>query len=328
MSREAISPVFVVGSARSGTSLVYSVLLATNKFPLYNAETLLLRTCANKYGPLSRKSNYNKFISNWIKSKQFIRSGLDKESFITKAVQHRTTYFDFLDFFMGETAKKQGKNHWAENTPNHVLEICNIAKYFPRAKFIHVIRDGRAVSASLNKLNWISIKQPSLRVMSAGIHWQTQVLSGREQGKMLGHRYMELYYEKLVCQPEKTLRQLSKFTGININMHQLTATPYGTLGKNNSVYQKNGARNNDLFSKNALNRWKNILSSKEQSILNTVIGNTLYDFGYTVGETTNVNQLSIIYCKTIYHLKEWLRHNTILGRNSETDLEFNNDKKK
>ncbi len=317
------SPVFVVGSPRSGTSLVYSIILATNVFALYAAETLLLRTCADKYGVLSHPRNYNRFIHDWLRSKQFIRSGLDKKHFTRNAQKHKGNYLEFLDFFMAEVTKKQRKICWAENTPNHILEISNIAKYFPDSKFIHVIRDGRAVAASLNKLNWLSIKHPALRVMTAGIHWQTQVLAGRKQGQKLNKdRYMEVQYEDLICQPEKVLHNLSDFIGISINMRMLGENPYGALSKSNTVYGDTSAQS-CLFPKEALCRWKQILSIRDQTILNTVIGDTLKSFGYQVGEKTPVNILATFCAKTVYHSKGWLRHNTIIGRKSETGLELN-----
>ncbi len=316
------SPVFVVGSARSGTSLVYSILMASNVYTLYAAETLLLRTCADKYGRLTQKSIYEKFIQDWLKSKQFLRSGLNREVFIRNAIHHKSSYLEFLDYFMTAMSLDQNKSYWAENTPNHVLEISNIAKYFPQSRFLHVIRDGRAVATSLNKLNWVSSKQAALRLMSAGIHWETHVVSGRKQGRKLGKRYMEIYYEELIRHPNKVLCALSDFIGTNIDLQMLQNNRYGVLGKTNTVYNEKQPNDNKLFSADALSRWKTTLSAKDQAILNTVIGDTLQSFGYSVGKKISVNQFSVIYCKFMYHLKEWLRHETILGRNAKTGLEL------
>ncbi|BCL59430.1 sulfotransferase [Desulfomarina profundi] len=284
------SPVFVVGCARSGTSLVYSILLASNEFAHYEAETLLLRTCADKYGKLNRERNYNKFIQGWVQSKQFIRSGLNQDRFLLNAPNHSSNYLDFLDFFMTSIAIDQGKFRWAENTPNHILEITNIAKHFPDARFIHVIRDGRAVASSLDKLNWISLKHPALRMISAGIHWKTQVKQGRKQGKKLDRNYMELFYEELIENPEKVLQELSVFTGTTINLQILENNRYSSLKKNNSVYSDNiKSEKNRIFSSSAVDKWKTSLSSEDQAILNTVTGDLLEELGFHVGSKTSVN---------------------------------------
>jgi hypothetical protein len=316
------SPVFVVGSARSGTSLVYSILMSSGLYALYEAETLLLRTCAGKYGRLSRQANYEKFMRDWLNSKQFERSGLDKKVFVDNAQQHRSSYLEFLDFFMKSVAKNQGKEAWVENTPNHVLEMKKISTYFNDARFIHVIRDGRAVAASLCKLGWVSQKQPRFRALSAGIHWQDQVLTGRRLGQTLGDKYLEIYYENLVCNPIDELKRISSFIGVEINLETLKDRKWVGGRKNNSVYRDN-LDQKTLFVKSGLLSWKTSLTAVEQKILNSVLDKTLHELGYEEGEKTSIGKLSVYYCTWFYFLKKWLRHRTILGRKSKTGLELN-----
>jgi len=91
-----IPPIFIVGSARSGTTLLYSILLSSGKFPLYEAESLLLSVCRFKYGNLKKRKNFKKFLNDWFRSKQFIRSGLNKEFFINISDDAKSNYVKFL----------------------------------------------------------------------------------------------------------------------------------------------------------------------------------------------------------------------------------------
>lgn len=316
------TPVFVVGAARSGTSLVYSILMSSGMYARYAAETHLLRTCADKYGPLHKRSNFDAFMHDWLLSKQFRRSGLDPHQFAREAAQHRTNYYDFLGFFMAQVAVAQKKSCWAENTPNHVLEVSHIASFFPDAKVIHVIRDGRAVAASLNRLNWVSCKHPALRIISAGIHWETQVQTGRREGRILGNRYLEIRYENLIQEPDVTLARISEFIGVVVDRHLLDTNPCGAVGKSNSVYGVDCTEEGQLFSLDALTRWVSELSANEQGELNTVIGETLDSLGYQIGDKRRVPSYLVTYCKMMYHLKNSLRHKTYLGRYLETGLEL------
>ena len=53
-------PVFILGSSRSGTTLVYSIVLSSGEFALYEAETHMMVKYAVKYGNIRNKalSNY------------------------------------------------------------------------------------------------------------------------------------------------------------------------------------------------------------------------------------------------------------------------------
>ena len=43
---------------------------------------------------------------------------------------------------------------FCEKTPQHLRSVDKILKYYPKAKFVHVIRDGRDVVNSLLKMPW------------------------------------------------------------------------------------------------------------------------------------------------------------------------------
>jgi hypothetical protein len=47
------------------------------------------------------------------------------------------------------SVRERGKTRWVETTPDNTLRAHRTARYFPQAKFIHMIRDGRDVAASV-----------------------------------------------------------------------------------------------------------------------------------------------------------------------------------
>src|SRR5258705_434249 len=44
---------------------------------------------------------------------------------------------------------RHGKPQYADKTPSHLLHVPLLAGRFPRARFVHIVRDGRDVAASL-----------------------------------------------------------------------------------------------------------------------------------------------------------------------------------
>ena len=55
---------------------------------------------------------------------------------------------DLISLFVS----KAGKPRWAEKTPAHVFHMDLIHEVFPRAQFIHMIRNGRDVVRSLQNM--------------------------------------------------------------------------------------------------------------------------------------------------------------------------------
>ena len=108
------------------------------------------------------------------------------------------------------SARKKGKSRWGDKTPCHVLDVARLASDFPEAQFIHVIRDGRDVAASMIKAGW------TLDARTAARLWKTRVEAGRAAGAALGAgRYREVRFEALVARPEDALRQLCLWVDID-----------------------------------------------------------------------------------------------------------------
>jgi hypothetical protein len=59
------------------------------------------------------------------------------------------TFASALGALYAAYAEQEGKPRWGDKTPSHVLFIPALARLFPDARFVHVIRDGRDVSLSL-----------------------------------------------------------------------------------------------------------------------------------------------------------------------------------
>src|SRR5437868_9195932 len=70
------APVFVVGSARSGNTMLYHMLLCSGNFPIYRTEPLVFDLLVPRFGDLRRASARQDLMNYWLRSRQFRRSGL------------------------------------------------------------------------------------------------------------------------------------------------------------------------------------------------------------------------------------------------------------
>jgi len=318
-------PIFVVGSSRSGTTLLYSILLSSGEFAIYEAETLLLTVCQTRYVSLKKKGNYSRFINDWTNSKQFFRSGLDPVKFKREAYKHRHDYTDFLRFFMEIIAREQGKKRWAEQTPGHLSHMECLHKAFPTAKFIHVIRDGRDVAISRRKVGWTGTKSkdPLKKLLCAAKSWEMAIKEGQTVGKELGNRYIEIRYEDIITNLDDVLREINNFAQINIDRRKIEDSSVGSLGKGNTAFEDKM----DGISNRGLNRWKKELTENEICDLHLAIGGTLQKLKYEVG-TVNTRNVPLgikgylIVCPVFLRIKSFLKQKTLLGRLTSERLEI------
>ncbi len=149
------APVFVLGSVRSGTTLLYHMILSSGGFAVYRTESHVMNLLEPRFGDLSVRRNREKMMDAWLDSKLFRISGLDAEEIRKKVLADGRNGGDFLRIVMEEIAHSQGAERWAECTPEHLLYLKRIKETIPDALIIHIIRDGRDVALSLEKQKWI-----------------------------------------------------------------------------------------------------------------------------------------------------------------------------
>ena len=138
----------------------------------------------------------------------------------------------FIEAFALRYCEARGKARFAEKTPRNVLVLEYLLSRFPRATFIHVIRDGRDVVCSLRTHpryqlvdgvpsplhTWNPIAQCADRWVSdtsAGLAYRDHP------------RVAEVRYEDLVLRPEETLRPLLDRLGEPWDDHTLDTSGSG-----------------------------------------------------------------------------------------------------
>src|SRR6516162_2397833 len=148
------APVFVLGAPRSGTTLLYHMLLSAGGFAAFRAETHVFDLLGPRFGDLGKLRNRRRLLRQWLHTKSFRVSGLDvarAEDLVLNQCHGRG---DFLRKIMEEIARSQQVDRWAECTPDHLLYLPEIKKEIPDALIIHIIRDGRDVAVSAAKQGW------------------------------------------------------------------------------------------------------------------------------------------------------------------------------
>ncbi|MCD6162423.1 MAG: sulfotransferase [candidate division Zixibacteria bacterium] len=145
----------------------------------------------------------------------------------------------FVDLYFSNFADINGKTRWAEKTPNNIFCINETLDFFPDAKFIHVIRDGRDVVLSL-------CQGRNFNPVTAIFRWLVSAEAGiRFRGNP---RYYEVRYEDLILDTENTLKKLMAFLDEDFDPNMLN---YTESGKDNIL----GYGSSPIYS-NKIGKWK------------------------------------------------------------------------
>ena len=289
------APVFVVGSPRSGTTLLYDMLLSAGEFAVYLTESNVFSLLAQRFGSLENRTNRQKFMNIWLDSKLFRASGLDPEVIERRVLEGCRNYGDFLRITMEEIAHYQKMSRWAENTPEHLIYIPLIKATIPDVLVVHMIRDGRAVALSLDKrsdrglqaLPWDKDKN----LLVQGLYWEWIVRRGRAYGQKLGPDYIELRFEDLIQSPAESLAKLGKFIDQELDYDHIQQVGYGSVSKPNTSFQKEPKE----ASFDPVSRWRKAFSQEQLEQFEALVGEYLQELGYallTNGKNLRKGQLS------------------------------------
>jgi hypothetical protein len=179
----AKGPVFVVGSMRSGSTLLRLILDAHPHIAIPEETGFMAALAATKE------------IPNWFHGRGwFERIGWTEQELDARLREFYSGMFE-------RHALAQGKPRWGEKTPFHSSYIAQMATVFPDAVFVGIVRHPGAVTNSL-------VHKFHYDLGDAATYWDGTNKEILRRALELGDRFVLLRYEDLVEHPEGTLREL------------------------------------------------------------------------------------------------------------------------
>ncbi len=320
------APVFVLGCPRSGTTLLYYMLISSGNFAFYTEESSVFNILAPRFGSLRHRRNRQKMIDTWLRAKMFTRARINPDRITGKLLADCRNPGDFLRLVMEEIAGAQQVERWAETTNDHLFFIPKIKQAIPEALFIHLIRDGRDVALSMEKEAWLRKYPwtPQHGLMVTGLFWGWMANQGRQFATKLGADYLELRYEDLVTRPRETLAVLGEFIEHDLDYDRIRAANVGPLAIPNTSFPDE--LENSSF--HPVGRWRRVLSAEQLARFESWVGRDLESMGYSLAtppdhlsRSFNISARRFLYPK-LFDLKQWLKTHTPIMRNREIPARF------
>lgn len=206
---------FIVGFGRSGTTLV-RVMFDSHPEIAIGDETHFIMALHRRRRRYERANGFavDRFVADLTRRPGFVAMGTSADD-LAAALRQRPpiSVADALREVFTLFAASQGKPRYGDKTPVHVRSVPALARIFPEARFVHVIRDGRDAA-----LSYLSVPWGPASIEEAAIVWRRAVRAGRRGGATVGpERYREVRYEALVDDPETTLMDLAAFLEVEFD---------------------------------------------------------------------------------------------------------------
>ena len=277
-NQRKFAPVFVLGSPRSGTTLLYDMLLSSGGFAVYLAESNVFNVLGPRFGDFGSRETRKRVLNAWLNSKLFRATGLSSAEIEKRILEDCHSTGDFLRIVMDDMVRAQGMQRWAENSPEGLLHLPAIKRQIPNALILHIIRDGRDVALSLGKLKYVRPLPWEERqsLLGAGAYWEWIVERGRRYGSLFGADYFEIHFEDLISSPQQTLNQIGRFLDHDLDYKRILRVAYGSVSKPNTSFRSESPD----AGHNPVGRWKKGFAPQQLSKFERMVGSTLRELGY------------------------------------------------
>jgi hypothetical protein len=266
------SPIFVVGCARSGTSLLRDLLRSDPEIEI-PPESYFIPPFYTAWGDPGSDRQARALARRILSMKTVTRWELDLDP---EAFAGCRSFAGMVDLLYGEFARADGASRWGDKTPPYLMEMPVLAGLFPEARFVHIHRDGRDVARS-----WVRMKFGPNNVFSAATAWRRWVTKGRRDGSSLGGRYKEVRFEALLASPEETMRGVCDFLDIPFTPAMLTRAPIGPIyARNKEVLERMLSR--ERIELGRASSWREEMPVSDRAVVESVAGDLLDELGYEV----------------------------------------------
>ena len=200
-------PIFVIGHPRSGTTLLASMLgrhpdVASTPETLYLLQGRFQLAPAIAAGPEAVAARIHRTpLRRLARDRTALEADLAAAAPLTEAAVFRVLLASF--------ARANGAARVVEKTPMHLRHVETILDWFPDARIVWILRDGRACAASLRKVPWAS-SNPTLLAAD----WVRNMAFAEAAEARAGASLMRVRFEALTADPVAEMDRVQDFLGL------------------------------------------------------------------------------------------------------------------
>lgn len=283
--------IFVTGASRSGTTLVGQTLgrhsaIASLREMQYFGESWSRQGKRREMGKLEARRAVTSLVERQDHGVATSHAMHETVDHVMISLDSDTDNTEVFAATVNHFAQRMGKSIACEQTPRNIYYAEALLNHFRAARFIHVQRDPRAVTAS-QKLRWRKrslMSDPSrmsrLRQIRAWFNYHPYSVArlwnqATAEAVRLQHhpRFHTVLFEDLLAEPERTIRKLCAFLGLPYEDSMLVVEHV------NSSYAASTGRQSG-FSQTPIESWRSALTSAEKAVISERCDELMTQVGY------------------------------------------------
>lgn len=239
------APIFLVGSERSGTTLIRLML---------DGHPQISFLCEFEYSILSmsddgKHPNLGEYVERLREDRIFKAAKF--------SIDESLDFPSLLNSFLVQKRDRDGKPIVGATVHYH---FDRLLKIWPDARFIHLLRDGRDVARSVIEMGWAGNMYTGVEPWIEAENLWTELSKTLPEG-----RRIDVRYEELVSEPVETLTRVCNWVGVPYDPAMLSYSERSTYGPPSAKL---------------IGQWKRKLTPEEVALAECRIGDMLQERGY------------------------------------------------
>lgn len=280
-------PIFLAGSQRSGTTLLYAIIGSHPDIAL-TRRTNFWEFFYKRFGDLSDPENAARCLAAMKRYERLADLEPDWASYFEEFWSGERTYARLFGLLEQQHARRLGKRRWGDKSHNLERHAKAVFECYPNARMIHIIRDPRDRYVSARKAERVGRGGAAAGTAA----WLWSVHLAKRNLRRYPKQYKVVQFESLVASPEETARQLCEFIEEEYSPEMLTlkgAAEFSEKGGNSS-FQSHRA---GAISRSPVGRYRKFLEPRELAVMQALARREMCDFDYEV-EPVNLSGAELL----------------------------------
>lgn len=276
---------FIVGMPRSGTKLLRDLLNRHDEVAIFPHETHFFPTLKSRlprYGNINEWPNFSRLyddLQQTIFFRRMTASGISIDAAKWFEGLQANDFRALLNALFSCYGSLTGARIVGDKTPSYITHVPLLADAIPHAKFVQIVRDPRDYAISM-RAAW------GKNMVRAAARWKDGVRKCRGDAAKLGVAYTEVRYEELLGHPREVISGLCDFLGIDFSEDMLK------LARSSELL--GDARGALSIVQDNLDKWRQQLTERELSAIESVAGKFMVELGYSPAIAHGDRNLTIV----------------------------------